>query len=471
MNAAHASADFTATLAEFIVSTDLKLATDVTDTVERAVVDTVAAALGAHEDLTVATLLTALSGETDRGASSIWTTGGSSHPRQAALLNGTAAHALDFDDVDDSLIGHPSAVLVPAALAVAEDVGAAGHQLVAGYWVGLLTMRALAAAIDIQAHYSRGWHSTGTLGALGAAATVSRMLDLSRPQTQHALGIAASLSGGSRQNFGSMTKPLHAGVAASSGVLAGTLASSGYTADLQQLEGPAGFLALFGATETEHRETALSTALSVLQRSQTAGINVKLYPCCYYAHAAIDAMLELVGGGLTPARATRVKVQLPPGGLKPLIHHSPATGLQGKFSLEYAVTAALLDGSVGMTTFTDEAVNRAEVRDCLARVQVEEAGAPPVGSGKWDGGAAVVEVTTDDEHLFRRVDRPRGHFTRPAGEDELRQKFADCVTSSGGRFTRDAYDALRGIGTASSVQDALQPLVISRAAGVEVTRG
>lgn len=366
----------------------------------------------------------------------------SSPPADAARATGLAAHALDYDDVDDATISHPSAVMVPALLAVGAARGASGAEVVTAFHRGLAVGRTLGAELGVRPHYEAGWHTTSTLGTVAATAAVGSLLGADAPQMRAALGIAGSLAQGSRQNFGSMTKPLHAGQAAHSAVLAATLAEQGFTADDDLLDGPLGFLAL-------HRGPAASQPSTGAGGPPDAGdaglavpfLNVKLYPCCYYTHAAADAAREvredLLTAGVDPAALSSgalasVHVTVQPGGLAPLIHPRPVDGTQAKFSMEFVLAAMLTDGEVTLSAFTAEAVARPDLRHLLTRVTATEAEVPPLGSPTWNAGYAVVVATTDDGRTVnRRVDRPRGHATHPVDEATLRTKFDDCLAEAG----------------------------------------
>lgn len=430
------------------------------DLAERAIVDTVAVSLAASHDSTVTAILDAVGADLRGGPATAWARPGSGDSRSVALLNGTCAHALDFDDVDDELIGHPSAVLVPTVIAQGEELGSSGSDVLEAYWAGLAASRALAGALDIDAHYGAGWHSTGTIGTVGAAAAGIRLRGLSIDQARHALGIAGSLAAGSRQNFGTMTKPLHAGVAAANGTLAVKLAAAGFTADRSQLEGPLGYLALHAA--------APGTRAVQPDRLAVAGLNVKLHACCYYIHAAADAMLDLASEGLAPHEVRRVVVTCPADGFGALIHHRPRTGLQGKFSMEYAMAACLLDGALGLTVFTDEAVNRPEARRLIETVELEASATPPVGPAEWQWGYAVVSVeTSDGRRLTRRVDKPRGHASRPLAEADLRRKFDDCLRYGGYQTDDQLFKVLRGLRDAASVREATVLISMLSGAGAD----
>jgi 2-methylcitrate dehydratase PrpD len=245
---------------------------------------------------------------------------------------------------------------------------------------------------------------------------------------------------------------LHAGTAASNGVLAASLAAAGFTADPDQLERPLGFLALH-SRQAQADGTRLQAAMD--RPVNRAALNVKLHPCCYYIHAAADATLALAGRGLSATEVREVAVTVQPEGLAPLIHHRPRTGLQGKFSLEYALAACLLDGGLSLATFTDEQVRRPEAQRLLVDVTSEASDRPPSGPRDWDGYFAVVTVRTNDGHeLTERVDRARGHADRPVSESDLRAKFDDCLRFAGlGHAGEELFSGLRALRAAGSVRD------------------
>ncbi len=345
---------------------------------------------------------------------------------EAALANGTSGHALDYDDVNMSMRGHPSVPLLPAALALGEKLGSSGRDLVDAFVLGFEVEGKIGRAMG-GPHYALGWHATCTLGTIGAAAASAKLLGLDAERTQAALGIAASLAGGLRQNFGTMTKPLHAGWAARNGVLAASLARRGFTADAQALEGPNGFLRAASGGAEVHPERAVE-GLGDPWEIISPGIGVKLYPCCYATHRALDAALELRETyALDVSKIASVQASVSRGTLMPLIQERPVTGLQGKFSLQYCLAAALLDGQVVLATFTDQAVRRPEAQDLLSRVEpVEDAQemAFPIG-----GFAEVRVMTRDGKEHSMRVEKPKGDPQRPLSWDELAAKFRDCAAA------------------------------------------
>lgn len=429
---------------------------ETTELALRAVVDTVGVALAARRDSGFATLLGTVRAELATGPSTVLATGEKTSPAAAALLNGSAAHALDFDDVADQVYGHPSAVLVPALLAVAEAEGRSGGELLESYLVGFDVMCAVAAGMDIRAHYGHGWHSTATIGVLGATAAAARLLGCDPPRIRHALGIAASTASGSRQNFGTMTKPLHPGLAARDAVLAASLARNGFTADPEQLESPLGYFAMYAGGVGDQ---AVREALAHPWHLHRTGLNVKKYACCYNTHRTADAILALAREEQVSAeKITRVHLTLEPGGFDPLIHRRPATGLQGKFSPEHVLATALVDREITLDSFQDEAVCRPAVRRIVPLVTRAESAVPPFGPRAWEFAYAAVEVETSERTVRRRVDIPRGDHREPLGEQDLETKFRDCVRFSGSEWDAGRLlAALRRCGEGTGPVDLWRP--------------
>lgn len=342
----------------------------------------------------------------------------------AALVNGTAGHALDLDDVCLAMRGHPTTVVGPAVMAVAEAIHAGGSDTLAGYIAGVELVIAMGFGMG-RTHYPAGWHSTATLGTVGAAAGVARVLGLDTASTQHALGIAASFASGMRCNFGSMTKPLHAGHAARNGVVAASLAAKGFTANAGALEAPLGFFALFSDDpDIDRVASRLGRTWSLVE----PGMCIKRHPCCYGTHHAIDAILGLrAEHGLTPEAVRKIVALVAPGGMAALIHNRPVTGLQGKFSLPYTLGAALADGALTLGSFSDAAVARPAVRALMDRIECREAEGTPVG-GDDPRFAEVTLHLEDGRTLVRRVEHPRGSPQQPLTQEELDRKFLDCAS-------------------------------------------
>lgn len=391
----------------------------------RSVIDTVAVAIAAaHEDAfrIVSTTL----GHTARERHAcVWATGQRAAVEDAALLNGTAAHCLDYDDVAEAVHTHPGAVMVPALLAVAEERCSTTTDILDAWVVGYEVQSAAGAGMDLDQHFARGWHGTSSIAVLGGAAAVARLMRLDVDATRRAIAIAASMAGGSRQNFGTMTKPLHAGMAARDSVIAASLAAAGLSADPAQLEGKLGYLTNFG--DGPAGAQAVVEAIENPWALLRPALNIKPYPCCYRASrtasAAIALHHEIHGQVVSGAVVT-----MEPRGTAPLIYNRPQAGLEGKFSAEYVLSTGLLDGVITLLSFTDASVTRPEAQELLARVTVQEASVPPFGPSEWEGGYATVVLTMDDgSRVQTRVDVPHGHFDDPLTDAELDAKFLECL--------------------------------------------
>ena len=369
-------------------------------------------------------------------------------PAAACLANGTAAHALDYDDMCFVSLAHPSAPLVPAALAIAELRGASGQAALDAYVLGFEIETRLGRQMQPR-HYQRGWHPTSTLGTIGAAAAASRLLALDRRSTAHALAIAASEASGVKENFGTMVKPLHAGLAARNGVMAALLAEGGLTGSELALDGPQGFLAAMDGTHTTLGDAAAD--LGRRWEIVDTGITVKLYPSCAGTHPALDALLLLRRRehyGADDIEAIEIDVD----SITPtiLIHDRPSTGLEGKFSMPFCVAAALVHGRVGIDTFEPGPLNDPDVRSVMPRVTMRvdpsfDGAAPPLTQ------ARVTIRLRDGRTLTQVANGARGYPEQPASDDELATKFRACA---GRVLTEPAVErALEMLRTIESIAD------------------
>ncbi len=303
----------------------------------------------------------------------------------AALANGTAAHALDYDDMCFVSLAHPSAPLVAAALAAAEVAGASGRALLDAYVIGFELEGRLGRAMNPR-HYQRGWHCTSTLGTIGAAAAASRLLGLDAIAANHALAIAASEASGLKENFGTMVKPLHAGLAARNGVVAALLAGAGMTASGAAIDGPQGFLAAFDSEQPSLE--AVAADLGERWEILDTGITVKLYPSCAGTHPTLDALLDLqrrepFGAGEVEA----IEIGVDPIVPTILLYDRPSSGLEGKFSMPFCAAAAIVRGRVGMETFDAAALHDPEILSLQSRVTDARRSHAGCGRALADAGA------------------------------------------------------------------------------------
>jgi 2-methylcitrate dehydratase PrpD len=340
----------------------------------------------------------------------------------AALVNGILAHGLDYDDSSWRLIGHPSAAVLPAVLAIGEHQKKSGRDLLCAYLLGTEVSCKLGQAAEPEL-YEAGWHATGVVGVLGATAASAYLLRLTEAQLSMALGIGASLACGLRQNFGSLTKPFHAGAAAQHGVMAALLAKNGFTSNPDSLEGKSGFFHNFTAGKKSVQPIRFGSPFDIL----TPGFFIKPYPSCAATHTAIEAALDLVHRyKIQPENVRKVQVGSGPVGPIMLVHRQPNTGFEGKFSMPFVVAMAIKDGKVGLESFTDENANHSLVRQLINKTEFYVD--PKFAKRTIDEAPANVTITTTDgQKLAEAIEDPLGSPTRPLSGEALKSKFRDCL--------------------------------------------
>ena len=371
----------------------------------------------------------------------------------AALVNGTAAHALDYDDVLEISNAHASAVLVPALLALGEERGADGAACADAFIVGVEVMARLGEALNMT-HYFKGWHTTSTLGAPAAAAACARLLRLDAARATAALSLATSLASGAKRQFGTMAKPLHAGLAAKNGIMAAVLAESGVTAATDAYEGERGFVDLFAGVPTERLEAAVADfdGPPAIERH---GLWQKYYPCCASAHRPLDALLALrTEGEVGPRAVAEVDALLPEIAVQNLPYDDPDDAMQARFSLPYLLASALVDGRLALDAFTGPALARPDVCALLPRVRMRPDPAQP-GAVNVDEAPQRATVTlrlADGGEYVRTVREPTGHPRRPLGREALHAKFVDCAARALPEAAHDAaFEALDDLVAARSL--------------------
>lgn len=346
-------------------------------------------------------------------------------PNDAALMFGIASHVLDYDDVSMLSVCHPSAPVLCALLAAAPAVKPSGMEIVDAFAIGTEVLIRLGQAMGFR-HYALGFHATGTLGAVGAAAACARLLRLDRVRAGHAISIAASMSSGLQKNFGSMVKSLHVGIAAANGLRAARLAQAGVEGARDAIEGK-GYLFAYSGGETENwRETLdLGAPFAIVE----PGFEQKRYPCCYMLHRMIQATLNIVREqGVSLADVGSARVDMPKGGTKPLIHPFPKSGLNALFSAPYAVTASLADGRIDLASFTDEAVLRPDIQGRLRDVQViESTDELPAGMTIGDAPVTVTLTLRDGRSLAHTITVSPGSKSDPLTPAQLKAKWTNCL--------------------------------------------
>ncbi len=364
---------------------------------------------------------------------------GTARAPEAAWLNATAAHALDYDDAAQR--GHISVVVVPAILAEAEAGGADGRRMATAYAAGYETWAELMRREPDHFH-NRSWHPTGVFGPLAAAAACASLRGLSAEQTLHALAIAASQSAGLIASFGSMTKPYHAGRAANAGIMAARLAEQGFTGAVDALEHPKGLLRGISPAGRVDVESPIEAGLD--WKLPRGGVNIKKYPTCFATHRALDGMLAILQAHpLEPAQVRRVTVTISRRNRSTLRFTQPRTALEAKFSMEFAMASALIARRAGLMELREDFVLRPDVQALMRRVEVlPEDREDPTRQGEAPQDIVHVE-TADGRGFTQPVDYVRGGPELPLAPGELFAKFESCLAAGGLRADpRPLFNAL-----------------------------
>lgn len=368
---------------------------------------------------------------------------------EAAWINGVAAHALDFDDV--AIKGHPSTVLVPAIIAEAQTLGSSGKDMMVAYAAGYEVWADLARR-EPEHYHSKGWHPTGILGAIGAAAACASLHKLNPEQCAIAISMGASQSAGIMANFGTMTKPFHAGRSAQSGVIAARLAKAGFTAALDALEHTQGFLA--AVSPSGKIDVHAPVDCGQVWRITQSKLSVKKYPLCFCTHRALDGMLDLVAEHrLVADQIASITASTSERNTKVLRNHHPQTGLEAKFSMEFAMTSCVVAGRAGLGELTDHFVQSPAVQSLMQRVEVvadtkEDPRLP--GYAPFD----LVTVTLKDGTKIesRQITAVRGGPDIPLTREQLWTKFEDCAQIGGASEIAQAlFDTLMSLETITEV--------------------
>jgi 2-methylcitrate dehydratase PrpD len=351
----------------------------------------------------------------------------------AALLNGTSGHALDFDDTQLStstdrifgLMTHPTIPPLAAALALGERQRVPGARLLEAFLTGFEVECKIAEAIHPH-HYKKGFHSSGTVGTFGAAAAAAKLLGLDADQTAHALAIAASMASGIRVNFGTMTKPLHVGRAAQNGVTAAELAAKGFTGGHDALDPPWGFFQVFSfgdGFDADRIVGKLGNPYTIV----SPGVSIKPYPCGVLGHPTMDAMKRLVTAhDVRPEAITAIRVRAGSNILNPLRYGVAQNELEAKFSPAFMVSAVAIRRRAGIHEFTDQFVQSAPVQQMMRKV--ERVLDPEIEARGYDKIRSTIEVDlADGRRLVEHADeRYRGGPDRPFTREELHEKFSEC---------------------------------------------
>jgi 2-methylcitrate dehydratase PrpD len=351
--------------------------------------------------------------------------------RFAAFANGVAIHADDYDDTQLAvakdrvygLLTHPTAPALPPVLALAERDRRSGADMMLAYHVGVEVECKVAEAI-LPRHYQHGFHSTGTCGSIGAAAGAAKLLGLDRETTRRAISIGATQAGGLRENFGTMTKPFHAGRAAENGVTAAEIAALGFSASPNGLEGERGF---FRAAGGGYSPEMIVDKLGNPWTFASPGISIKPHPSGSLTHPGMAVMMELIlAHDIRPERVKRVAVGTNHNMPNALIHHHPKNELQAKFSMEFCMAILLLERKGGLEQFTDKVVNHPDVQAMIEKVSFGVH--PEAEAAGFDKMTTIIEIElTDGKVVTGRADFGKGSPANPMTDTELTEKFRQCA--------------------------------------------
>ena len=351
--------------------------------------------------------------------------------RFAAFANGVGVHADDYDDTQLAvqkdrvygLLTHPTAPCLPAALAVAERHDQSGRELISAYNLGLEVETKISEAISPR-HYQHGFHSTATCGVFASTSAVAKLYDLDSDTTTRALAIAASQAAGLRENFGTMTKPFHAGRAAEAGVIAADLARAGWTATDKILESPRGFFQAHGGG---YELDALHGKLGNPWTFMDPGVSIKPHPSGSLTHPGMTKMLELVlENDIQPGDVEKVDVGTNHNMPNALIHHRPTDELQAKFSMEFCMAILLMERRGALPEFTDEVVNSADVKNMISRINFGVH--PEAEAAGYDKMTTIIDIHMKDGQVISgRADFGKGSPANPMSYDEVADKFRGCA--------------------------------------------
>lgn len=386
---------------------------------KRAVLDTLAVTLlGSRSQAARIVARTAFMNGAGQGPCSLVGFGRRTDLLNAALINGTSAHADLFDDNNVPMIAHPSSPLVSALFPLAQAKGASGSELLTAYCAGFEVGVSLGRALNPKL-YEAGWHATRVLGVIGAAAAAARLLRLDAARLAHALAITSSMASGIRQAFGTMTMALHVGMTARDGIHAALLAEAGFTGDPEALNGRFGFIRLFAATENIP-PLALGKPFELIR----SGIIFKPYPSGAPTHAAIDCALALARQ-VKPDEIVDIVCHVHPWNAMTLREEIPRDPLQAKVSMKFCVAAALSRHHVTHEEFTQAALNDAEIVRLMNRITIR------ISHDLPDNGEFPAEICItlrDGSTKVERRDVPQGGSSAPLSDEDLRKKFRNCAS-------------------------------------------
>jgi len=451
-------------LCGFIVGFDLDTASDVLRRrAKDLLADTFGVMIAAAGDEVAHVVGQLHAGDSPCGPMSLVGHGSTQSAGSAAFHNGALAHALEFDDSTLNPVGHPSCVIVPALFALAEKTQASGRAFLQAYLVGLEVHSRLGQA-ELGGWSAGGmWLPIGHVSLMGAAAACAKLLQSNLTETEHALGLAAHFSGGLAVSNGALAKPIGSGASARSALEAAMLAKAGATAPTQVIERPQGFADVF--LGPGHDLPKALAKLGAPHHLEEIGIAIKRYPSCYATHWGVDALLLLVGEHHIRAEDVEAIVLEHPSSGAFCDNADPTNTEEARFSHEYNLAVAVLDGVPGPGSYTAERLAKPDVRGLLKRVRTRNHADEVAPPKAWE---YLVTVTTrSGQVVSRAVPRPLGHPRHPMGPADLQAKFFTCVEPALGkdqaRLLLKFVDEIETLSTLSHITSVLSNIRTARA--------
>jgi 2-methylcitrate dehydratase PrpD len=443
-------------ISRYIVQTDLsQIPAEIIEKAKYCILDGIGCALYGQEFDAAKILLRLAEEYNGRPEASILGVGKKAPASTAAKVNGTAMHVADFDDSSVNFRGHPTAVVLPPAIALCESGLKSGKDLLLAYILGVEVGGKLGKVMG-WSHYEAGWHGTGTIGTIASAVASAKALELTEEKTGHALAIAASGACGIRENFGTMVKSLHAGQASAAGVLAALLAERGYQGSLTAFEGKSGFWRAYKG------EKEIGRWVNELKEPDTiAGVMFKRYPSCAATHPALDALEDLMKAHpFTWKEVEELKCLVTPVTTSVLIHPDPRSGLEAKFSLPYCVAAFLVHGKLDLSNFEEGALDDEKVRECMKRVKmIPDNDLEELIKTKDILAPTEVQVRLKEQTISKRMLEAKGGASNPVTKAEIIEKFRICagrnLTAEKVETAIEVVSSLENVEQAASLSEGL----------------
>ncbi|MBE6990083.1 MAG: MmgE/PrpD family protein [Ruminococcaceae bacterium] len=419
---------------------------------KRSILDTVGAMVIGSETFAVKAALAVADGA---GCCTVVGSGQRLSGRDAAFVNGISGHELELDDTSSSNLGHPTVAVLPALLAVGEEIGCSGQRLLESF---LIATEVTCKVGRICAHklHEKGWHCSSITAGLGAAAGCAYLLELDREQICHAIGIAASMASGIRENFGTLTKSVHIGKVAEDGYRAAKLAQAGFTSSPVALEGREGFL--YEYADLREQDDAFHTILASMGRDWdicAPGFTLKRWPSCSSCHRPLDAILEtLQAHQIAAEEIESIRIGLGATPLRELITPDPRDGEEAKFSVGFQVGLYLSGRENAAYNYTTEIIRLPEIQNIIKRTVMYHETAYDDLPSDAGAGPAFITITCKDGRSFTRERAfPVGHLTDPISDGDLKAKFLTCTVPTLGQAPSEAlYDVLMKLESVTDIR-------------------